>query len=115
MRALGLVDQKLLEMILIGAYQISWFRFFYVGTKMVEEKKGLEEPFQSYISLAEDTFGSLTGGPKPRADPPGIDIKAIYNCEVLASVVKCISSLLGVLNRCPVKDFNHAFVHHRTG
>jgi hypothetical protein len=28
--------------------------------------------------LAEETIGTITGGPIPRADPPGIDVKAIY-------------------------------------
>ena len=70
-------DEKLLELILLGAYQTSWFRFFYVGSKMILDK-AMDDPFQTYIMLAEHTFGSITGGPKPRADPPGIGVKAIY-------------------------------------
>ena len=92
MRSLGLSEEKLLELILLGGYQTSWFRFFYVGMKMVEGKL-TTDPFKTYIQLAEESFGPITGGPKPRADPPGINVKDVYcsnNCQVKHKVIKCI-------------------------
>ena len=46
--------------------------------KILEKKQFRLEPFQSYVHLAEETFGTITGEPIPRADPPGIDVKSIY-------------------------------------
>jgi hypothetical protein len=76
----------------------------------MERHVKMEQPFQTYINLAEETFGSITGGPKPRADPPGIDIKAIYYPNDFAmkhKVVVCLMMLLGWVNECPKKSFNH--------
>jgi hypothetical protein len=47
----GFGDEKLLELILLGAYQTSWFWFFYVGSKMIQDK-AMVDPFQTYIMLA---------------------------------------------------------------
>jgi hypothetical protein len=38
MRSKGVVDEKRLELILLGACQTSWFRFWYVGLKILEKK-----------------------------------------------------------------------------
>jgi hypothetical protein len=59
--------------------------------------KSISQPFQTYIEMAEDTFKSITGGPKPRADPPGINIKAVYYPDDFAakdSVIHCTLELL---------------------
>jgi hypothetical protein len=109
MKGLGLDDDKILELILLGAYQTSWFRFFYIGMKMVKGKK-TEDPFKTYIQLADVAFGSITGGPKPRADPPGIDVKAYYypnECSVKHKVIECILALLRWVNEIPEEKFNH--------
>jgi hypothetical protein len=112
MKSLGLQDDKLLELILLGAYQTSWFRFFYVGMKMVKGKK-TNDPFKTYIQLAVEAFGSITGGPKPRADPPGIDVKAVYypdNCSTKHKVIKTILGLLTWVNDTPPEKFNHVAI-----
>ncbi len=105
----GLDDKTLLELILLGAYQTSWFRFFHIGTKMMGAK-AMSQPFQTYIKFAEQTFGSITGGPKPRADPPGINIKAVYypnNFEMKRKVIESLMLLLSWVNECPSESFNH--------
>jgi hypothetical protein len=104
----GLDDKILLELILLGLHQTSWLRFFFIGMKMERHHK-MEQPFQTYIKLAEENFGSITGGPKPWADPPGIDMKAIYYTNDFAmkhKVVECIMMLLGWVNVCLNESFN---------
>jgi hypothetical protein len=61
MKSKGVAEEKLLELMLLGAYQTSWFRFRYVGLNMLEKKRFRLEPFQSYVQLAEETFGTVTG------------------------------------------------------
>ena len=63
---------------------------------MVDE--GLtKDLFFTYLQLADKAFGSLAGGPKPRAVPSGLDvaaIKALYvpndDCSVKQNVINCI-------------------------
>jgi hypothetical protein len=113
MKLLGVAEDKLFDLILLGAYQTSWFRFFYIGMSMVRDKK-IADPFKTYIQLAEEAFGSITGGPKPRADPPGIvDIKDVYypdECKFKSQVVGCVRVLLELVNETPVEEFSHGFV-----
>ena len=112
MRSLGLSDEKLLELILLGGYQTSWFRFYHIGMKMVEGKL-TADPFKTYIQLAEESFGSITGGPRPRADPPGINVKDVYypnDCQVKHEVIKCIMSLLMLVNNCSHENFGPVFL-----
>ena len=76
----------------------------------------MADPFQSYIKLAEDTFGWITGGPKPRADPPGVDIKAIYypnDFEMKRKVIECVMELLWWVNECPNESFNHDSIREK--
>jgi hypothetical protein len=112
MKSLGMNEGKLLELILLGAYQTSWFRFFYFGMNIVSGKM-TADPFKTYIELAEDAFGSVTGGPKPRADPPGINVKKIYypeDCHMKHTVIKCILSLLVLVNDCSDEEFSNVFL-----
>jgi hypothetical protein len=114
MRSLGYNEKQLLELIVLGAYQTSWFRFFYIGMEMINmEKISLQtqglKPFETYIRLAEETFGSITGGPKPRADPPGLDVRAVYSPNHFAmkqSVIECLLELLNWVNDCPEDHFS---------
>jgi hypothetical protein len=114
MRSLGYNEKQLLELIVLGAYQTSWFRFFHIGMEMIGmEKNGLQtqilKPFETYIRLAEETFGSITGGPKPRADPPGLDVRAVYFPNQFAmkeSVFECLLELLNWVNDCPEVHFS---------
>jgi hypothetical protein len=109
MRSLGYNEKHLLELIVLGAYQTSWFRFFHIGMEMIGmEKIGLQtqvlKPFETYIRLAEATFGSITGGPRPRADPPGLDVRAVYSPNhftMKESVIECLLELLNWVNDCP--------------
>ena len=113
MKRLGAEDNQLLELIVLGAYQTSWFRFFQVSHRMVEE--GLtKDLFQTYLQLADKAFGSLAdGGPKPRAIPSVLDvaaIKALYvpngDCSVKPNVTKCSLSLLRWVNECEEEEFS---------
>jgi hypothetical protein len=114
MRSLGYNKKHLLELIVLGAYQPSWFRFFHIGMEMIGmEKIGLQtqvlKPFETYIRLAEATFGSITVGPKPRADPPRLDDRAVYSPNhftMKESVIECILELLNRVNRCPEDSFS---------
>jgi hypothetical protein len=112
MKSLGLEDNKLLELILLGAHQTSWFRFFYVGMKMVKEKM-THDPFKTCIQLADEAFSSLTGGPKLQNVLPGIDVEAIKalhclnDCSVKHKVIKCILSLLEHVNKSKEEMFDH--------
>ena len=72
--------------------------------------KAMSQQFQTYLKFAEQTFGSINGGPKPRADPPGIDIKAVYytnNFEMKRKVIESLMLLLSWVNECPSESFNH--------
>jgi hypothetical protein len=116
MRSKGVVDEKLLELILLGAYQTSRFRFRYVGLKILEKKQFRVEPFQSYVHLAEETFGTITGGPIPRADPPGINVKAIYypeQYEMKKIVIHHLLELLNWINECPDNSYNPVSVRDK--
>jgi hypothetical protein len=116
MRSKGVVDEKLLELILLGAYQTSWFRFWYVGLKILKKKRFRLEPFQSYVYLAEETFGTITGGPIPRADPPGIDVKAIYypkQFQTKKIVIHHLLELLKWVNECPENSYNPVSVRDK--
>ena len=119
MKQLGVEDNQLLELMVLGAYQTSWFRFFQVGHKMVEEGM-TTDLFQTYLKLADEAFGSLAGGPKPRAVPSGLDvaaIKALYvpnnDCSVLQNVINCILSLLKWVNECEVEEFSNHDLRHQ--
>jgi hypothetical protein len=61
MKSIGLGDEELLELILLGGYQTSWFRFFHIGGIMIHERC-TKSPFDAYVHLALKTFGSITGG-----------------------------------------------------
>jgi hypothetical protein len=59
--------------------------------------------------LAEETFGAITGGPIPRADPPGIDVKSIYypkQFEMKQIVIHHLLELLNWVNECPESSYN---------
>jgi hypothetical protein len=66
--------------------------------------------------LAEDTFGSISGGPKPRAEPPGFtDIKDVHfpnNWEFKSQVIQSIQALLKLVNETPAELLAHAFLRH---
>ena len=113
MKSRGLKDEQLLELILIGAYQTSWFRFFYVGMQMVDGINKFNDPFKTYIGLAEQSFGSVTGGPKPRCSPPGLGIKEYYypnDCRLKHAIIKCILELLLLVNDRPREEFDQVFL-----
>jgi hypothetical protein len=116
MRSLGLKEEELLELILIGGYQTSWFRFFYIGRMMIHTK-ALKSPFETYVSLALEKFGSITGGPYRRAEPPGINIKTVYlslgDCNIKQAVIACILVLLRWVNDCSEESFDHASVRDK--
>ena len=108
-RSLGVKDRGLLELVLLGAHQTSWFRFFHVGMKMFKGKKRVDI-FRTCVELAELTFGSISGGPKPRFEPPGINATAVYcgnNPNVLDKVISYLFKMLHDVNSSPEKTFNH--------
>jgi hypothetical protein len=112
MKLLGLEESKLLEIILLAAHQTSRFRFYYVDVEMVEGKT-MHDIFKTHIELAEEAFGAITGGPKPRADPPGIDVQACFfpnDCSTKHKVIECLLSLLKCVNETPEENFNHVFL-----
>ena len=80
------------------------------------ETKAMEDPFQSYVQLAEHTFGLITGGPLPWADPPGVDIKGIYypnGFEMKRKVIEYILVLLCWVNECTNESFNHESIREK--
>jgi hypothetical protein len=113
MKRLGAEETQLLELMLLGAHQTSWFRFFNVGLTMVEERL-TQDPFKTYLQMIDKAFGSLAGGPKPRAVPAGLDVKAIKaiyvpndDCSVKDKVIKCILSLFEWVNDREEEKFDH--------
>ena len=113
MKSLGFDKGKPLELILLGAHQTLLFRFFCVGMKMAVMAKMTDDPFKTHIDLPEDALGSLTSGPKPRADPPGISVKKCCypeDCRVKQAVIKHILSLLVLVSECADEEFGHAFL-----
>ena len=112
MKLLGVGNVKLLELILLGAHQTSWFRFFHIGMKMINQNR-FDDPFATYVKLAEETFGSITGGPKPRADPPGINVKAVYfpnDYKFKSQVIQCILDLVNLVNETSEELLTHAYL-----
>jgi hypothetical protein len=84
--------------------------------KILEKKQFRLEPFQSYVHLAEETFGTITGGPIPRADPPGIDVKSIYypkQFEMQKNVIHHLLELLNWVNECPESSYNPVSVREK--
>jgi hypothetical protein len=79
--------------------------------------KAIVEPFESYIMLAENV-GSITGGPKPRANLPGIDVRVIWypdTFEFKQRVIKCIQSLLHWVNKKKVLETSGAISAIKAG
>jgi hypothetical protein len=84
--------------------------------KILEKKQFRLEPFQSYVHLAEETFGTITGGPIPRADLPGIDVKSIYypkQFEMQKIVIHHLLELLNWVNECPESSYNPVSVREK--
>ena len=111
MRSLGLTDDQLIELILLGGYQTSWLRYYQIGSIMFQERC-ITNPFETYIRLAMEKFGSITGGVYKRCEPPGIDVNEVYLKErgVLNGVVQCIMNMLEWINACQEEVFDSAAV-----
>ena len=104
-------------MVLIGAYQTSWFRFHHLVDLMID-KNQLSSPFKTYIGLAMETFQSTKGGPRPRFQPSGINLSAVYldgnrSKTVLRSVVSCLVELLKWIDNCDINMFSPTSLQNR--
>jgi hypothetical protein len=94
----------LLELVLIRGYQTSWLRFYHIGSLLLNMQT-MELPNNSplawYFETSVSIFGSITGGPKPRAEPPGIKIDMVYlqdDGETLGNVLSNFEELLEWIN-----------------
>ena len=109
MQQLGLKEEHLLEMTLLASYQTSWCRFYHIGSQVIEGiRKGEIIPsdtFETYVTLAYESYGTITGGPYPRFEPPGIDVRKVFlgkqGTTVRHGVTTCVSRLLDCINQHP--------------
>jgi hypothetical protein len=117
LKSFGLDDLKVLELVLLGGYQTSWSRFYHVGRIILRNVRLLQDPFRSYITLADDIFLTLGSGPACGPEPSGgsqpcvpsvTDFKRLYysnNFELKGKVIEVILNLLNWLNECPEESF----------